>query len=154
MITCRCHIAKFKFACIVQYGYTSLHLAAHNGHVEVIVSLTKSGADINVVEKVNQCKNTIDYCILLYSMKQFVCIVQDEWTPLHLALRNGHIEVVETLIKSGADINFAQKVNQHENTDITVHYCTVCINLYALCRMDILLYILLFELVVLKQQRL
>ena len=37
--------------------------------------------------------------------------MQDEWTPLHLAAQNGHVEVVDTLIKSGADISVVEKVS-------------------------------------------
>ena len=40
---------------------TSLHVAANNGHVEVVDTLIKSGADINVAEKVSYYENTIDY---------------------------------------------------------------------------------------------
>jgi len=32
-------------------------------------------------------------------------------TPLHWAVRNGHIEVVRHLISSGADVNKADKVS-------------------------------------------
>ena len=33
------------------------------------------------------------------------------WTPLHLAVQNGHISVVEILIRLKADINAVDKVN-------------------------------------------
>ena len=39
--------------------------------------------------------------------------MQNGFTPLHLASQNGHVEVVGTLIKSGADIKAVQKVSQH-----------------------------------------
>ena len=35
---------------------------------------------------------------------------QDQHTPLHDAAANGHVEVIEELIKSGADVNSVQKV--------------------------------------------
>ena len=34
-------------------------------------------------------------------------------TPLHVALRRGNDKVVEVLIKSGADVNIANKVSYH-----------------------------------------
>ena len=34
-----------------------------------------------------------------------LCLLQSEWTPLHTAVKQGHISVVETLIKLGADVN-------------------------------------------------
>ena len=36
--------------------------------------------------------------------------IQDKHTPLHDAASNGHVDVVEVLIKSGADVNGVQKV--------------------------------------------
>ena len=58
----------------------------------------------------------IEY-ITVQLMQKFVCTVQNQWTPLHLAAQNGHVEVVETLIKSGADISVVEKVSQCENND-------------------------------------
>ena len=46
---------------------------------------------------------------ILYFM---ICyFLQDGDTPIHLALRYGHVEVVEKLISSGADVNVVDKVS-------------------------------------------
>ena len=37
--------------------------------------------------------------------------LQNGNTPIHLALRYGHVEVVEKLISSGADVNAVDKVS-------------------------------------------
>ena len=37
--------------------------------------------------------------------------LQDGDTPIHLALRYGHVEVVEKLISSGANVNVVDKVS-------------------------------------------
>ena len=37
--------------------------------------------------------------------------LQNKWTPLHLAVQNGHISVVEILIRLKADVNAVEKVN-------------------------------------------
>ena len=37
--------------------------------------------------------------------------LQDGYTPIHLALSDGHVEVVEKLISSGADVNVVDKVS-------------------------------------------
>ena len=35
---------------------------------------------------------------------------KDKWTPLHFAAQNGYVEIVESLIKSGADVKATLKV--------------------------------------------
>ena len=37
--------------------------------------------------------------------------LQHGYTPIHLALRYGHVQVVEKLISSGADLNVVNKVS-------------------------------------------
>ena len=37
--------------------------------------------------------------------------LQDGYRPIHLASRYGHVEVVEKLISSGADVNVVDKVS-------------------------------------------
>ena len=39
-------------------------------------------------------------------------ILQRKWTPLHIAAQNGQIEVLESLIKSEADISAFTEVKQ------------------------------------------
>ena len=62
-------------------GYTALHLAAQNGHVEVVKLLIDSSADPN--------------CI--YTMDMY------NHTSLHLAAKFGHTAVVEQLLNYCAD---------------------------------------------------
>ena len=61
-------------------GFTSLHIAAENGYLELVNFLLKNGANVNT-------RN------------------DKKGTPLHPAALNGHLEVVTALILSGADIN-------------------------------------------------
>ena len=37
--------------------------------------------------------------------------MQNGGTPLHIASRNGHVEVIGTLIESGADIDVVDEVS-------------------------------------------
>ena len=37
--------------------------------------------------------------------------LQDGDTPIHLALRRGHVEVVEKLISSGANVNVVDQLS-------------------------------------------
>eukprot|EP00123_Amoebidium_parasiticum_P020567 comp5257_c0_seq1/m.1292 comp5257_c0_seq1/g.1292 ORF comp5257_c0_seq1/g.1292 comp5257_c0_seq1/m.1292 type:complete len:173 (-) comp5257_c0_seq1:49-567(-) len=63
-------------------GNTALHMAAANGHAEVVqLLLTKCTRDD--VNATNEPKNT----------------------PLHWAALNGHRQICELLVKAGADIN-------------------------------------------------
>ena len=58
--------------------------------------LIDCGVNIGVFNKVswNLCK--CDKISLVY---------QNLYCPLHLAAKSGHLEVIETLVKAGADIN-------------------------------------------------
>ena len=70
-------------------------------------------------------KNTFNYCT------KFVCIVQNGYTPLHVAVHNGHVEVIETLISSGGDINVVGKVRAQLITVLSL--CVMCRTSGLLC---------------------
>lgn len=48
--------------------------------------------------------------VIFNCMHGYYCHVQSRQTPLHFATQNGHAKVVKILIRSGADINAATKV--------------------------------------------
>ena len=58
---------------------TPLHLAALEGHLDVVMLLIQQGANINSLNTSNE-------------------------TPLHYASRQGHLDIIEYLIKIGANI--------------------------------------------------
>ena len=62
-------------------GRTSMHLIAMMGCTPVLASLVKLGADMNVQEKLNGC------------------------TPLMEAIKAGHSEVAEWLVRNGARVD-------------------------------------------------
>ena len=43
-------------------------------------------------------------------------VLQDGWIPLHMASRQGHLDVVKTLIEAGANINQVDEVSTHTYT--------------------------------------
>ena len=61
-------------------GYTAIHRAAYNGHIEVTEKLIQLGASVSA--KTN-----------------------DKWQPLHCACKWNQAEVASLLLQNGADIN-------------------------------------------------
>lgn len=62
-------------------GRTPLHLAAVNGHKDVVLQLIQKGADVNLKSQKNKR------------------------SPLHYAAWKGHAEVVQLLLKKGAEVD-------------------------------------------------
>jgi len=61
-------------------GYTALHRASYNNHLEIVDFLVENGADLSACTK-------------------------EGWTPLHSASRWGHHKVVRRLLAAGARVN-------------------------------------------------
>lgn len=70
-----------------QDGYTPLHRATYNGHIEVMKRLMSAGAD--VISETN-----------------------DGWHPLHCACRWNQTEAASLLLQNGGDINAQTKGGQ------------------------------------------
>lgn len=96
-----------------KFGTTPLHIASVKGHLESVRALIAAGAQINSIdvmensplfdavsmnhyevaeELINKHAN-----INLYSIK-------DEVAPIHLAVKNGNLQMVKLLVENGADI--------------------------------------------------
>ncbi len=67
--------------------YTALHLAAWNGHAEVVEDLVGVAADCDAVDS-------------------------EGWTPLHYAAWNGHEAAMRALECSGADVDAADNAGK------------------------------------------
>lgn len=63
-------------------GLTPIHLAAKNGHVDLIKALKDAGADVSAQ-------------------------TEDGWTPMHLAAENGHVDVIKALTDAAAKHGYA-----------------------------------------------
>ena len=62
-------------------GRTLLHYATENGRLPYVEALVQQGAKVEVRT------------------------IAKQWTPLHIAVRQGHDELVTLLLKSGASVN-------------------------------------------------
>ncbi|KAM4717550.1 caskin-2 isoform 3-T3 [Anableps anableps] len=106
-------------------GHIPLHLAAQYGHYEVSEMLLQHQSNPCLVNRAK--KTPLDLACefgrakvvqLLLSSNMVVALLEDErkeptdsayTTPLHLAARNGHKDVIRLLLKAGIDINKTSK---------------------------------------------
>ena len=71
-------------------AHTALHRAVERGHFDVVTLLLNAAADVNLPASDGDLVG---------------------FAPLHIAARNGHDSVVETLLKAeGCDVNAMDKV--------------------------------------------
>uniref|UniRef100_A0A671L911 Caskin-2-like n=1 Tax=Sinocyclocheilus anshuiensis TaxID=1608454 RepID=A0A671L911_9TELE len=102
-----------------QDGQIPLHLAAQYGHYEVSEMLLQHQSNPCVVNKAK--KTPLDLACefgrlkvtqLLLSSNMVVALLEGnsrDNTPLHLAARNGHKDIIRLLLKAGIDINRTTK---------------------------------------------
>ncbi len=85
-------------------GFTALHMAAHNGHVEIAKLLLSRGANPKQQKGLNK--------------PGFVN--EAGWSPLHWAAKNNHAEMVELLIEAGASIDAEASAAFHFGTPLHI----------------------------------
>ncbi|XP_035648617.2 caskin-2-like isoform X1 [Oncorhynchus keta] len=106
-----------------QDGQIPLHLSAQYGHYQVSEMLLQHQSNPCLLNKTN--KTPLDLACefgrfkvaqLLLSSNMVVALLEGEGldstssnTPLHLAARNGHKDIIRLLLKAGIDINRATK---------------------------------------------
>jgi uncharacterized protein len=80
---------QYNYTELVGYwgGMSALHLAARQGHTDVVDALLDAGADVNQRA------------------------TGDQTTPLLIAIINGHFDLAKQLLDKGADPNLAQATN-------------------------------------------
>ena len=99
-------------------GWTPLHWAIFGDAWDLVRELIEAGADLSV----GRSQNALEIAKLMNSETKLIevfidakgvdAIVRDGWTALMHAARDGHTEVVKTLIEIGANINI-----QNDNGD-------------------------------------
>ena len=89
---------------------TALHRAAENGHAAVAAVLLANGANVNATSDICRCcagyYNWSGVWVASVNLGSRHRAAQEaNRSPLHLAAREGHIDVVKVLLDRGADIN-------------------------------------------------
>lgn len=86
-------------------GFTALHLAAREGHATVVRFLVRGQSDANI--KVS--RSTLDENFHSWAdqrhLKSADFVYSEGMSALHLAARNGHMMVVEELLKSAESVD-------------------------------------------------
>ncbi|MBD50837.1 MAG: hypothetical protein CMB08_02815 [Euryarchaeota archaeon] len=92
---------------------SSIHEAAREGNLNIVIQQLDSGADINLANENGDTPLT--YAAFMGHLEIVSLLIEKGakvnakglagWTPLHLASQRGHKKITELLIEKGADIN-------------------------------------------------
>ena len=80
-----------------------MFIAVQNGHVQQVELLIKSGANVNVTDKVNIKMKNNNMISLQHP--------QSSSTLLHVAVQYGHTQIADILLKHGIYVNSVNKVS-------------------------------------------
>ena len=95
----------------LQVGYTPLHTAARNGHIQVAELLISRGADKNSLDNVSN--DVYTYPLQHTHAHAMLFLLQLGYTPLHIAVVKGHKQIAELLLSRGVDVNSVTKVSTY-----------------------------------------
>ncbi|KAI0405415.1 hypothetical protein F4802DRAFT_597245 [Xylaria palmicola] len=114
---------------------TALCMAASLGHVEVLAQLLQAGADVNATSTTESRDTALQYAkkyglthVVKYGLTHMANLLQqvdrhrgaDISTALHVAAKHGHAEVVDRLLRAGADVNTSGKWGGMDATPLDV----------------------------------
>ena len=83
-----------------------LHEASRNNDVETVRALVASNTDVNSKNNVRIIVTSQALVLVSFTFN----VLQLDRTALHWGAANGHVQVVEILIKTGADVDAEDKV--------------------------------------------
>ncbi|CAL4183613.1 unnamed protein product, partial [Meganyctiphanes norvegica] len=96
---------------------SSLWIASNKGHVDIVELLLQNGAQKNISNKSWQATHAAadeGHLNVLVKLKEYGCDLnattnQNNSTPLHLAITEGHTKVAEWLVVNGANLDVCDK---------------------------------------------
>ena len=112
-------------------GSSSIMMACHNGHIEIVRILMESGADVMLGNKMGLnafgCAAMAGHLEIVKLLYEYFASIKDGkeldlnalvdyqdgvngWTPLMSACQNGHLSTVQLLVNRNCDINLKNKV--------------------------------------------
>ena len=89
-------------------GFTPLHIAAFQGH-EQIVQILLEQREPNVDLETKVILLIVSF-FFTFSFFYFFFNVKDGFTPLYIAAQNGHEQIVQFLLEKGANVDLADQV--------------------------------------------
>ena len=104
-----------------ELGQSVWMCAAKHGHISVVKDLVKAGAELDFQD------TEVPYQKACYYYNYVCMCLQNGCTALTVATQASQVDIVESLLDSGADLNIQEKVLCINNTYRWFHY--KCINL-------------------------
>lgn len=100
-----------------------LHLAVQGGHTDLVDLFISSSAVLDLPSRnFCNCKYPVLAAVGGHPSMQF----RRPWTPLHMAICHGHIDIAKTLLQRGACLAFGQR-SKHVPQPFTVLHNAACV---------------------------